>query len=312
MTVAELQKVSIIPADPYEWWRNALNGVFGTTHAEEPQPGFYRSRRQDKQTGAVTFKAVAYWYKEDGTLRCQFDGKDVDENTAREAWPYVSRRPITHELFKAAREGAAWPDLNEVVAKDNAAPADDSIEAIQERIDDLTREAERLTKAGAATDQATADQASDVANTLGELQNKIVDLHRAEKKPHLDAGRATDTKWFGLRDHAENWKKALKAIVVTPYLAKRAAEVDAAKIAAISTGTPAADVPQGRVTSGSSKRSTGLRTYYSAEIQDKAKLLEALKDHPRVLAVLQEIADDAAKTQVALPGCVVKSEKRAA
>jgi hypothetical protein len=313
MSTATVEKVNIIPSaeDPWAWWQNALKGVFSQISADEPQTGFYRSRRKDKRTGEVYFAPVAYWYKE-GVLRCQIGGREVDDIVAREAWPYVSRRPITHELFTAVRNGEPWPDLNDAVMGHNAAPVEDSLDAIKDRIEDLAREAERMLKAGAATDQAMSDQASDLANTFGELQNKVVGLHKVEKQPHLDAGRALDTKWFSLRDRADDLKKRLKAVVVTPWLAKRAAEAEAAKRAAIQTGTPIDQTTQVRVTSGSSKRSTGLRTHYFAEITDKAALLESLKDHPRVAALLQEIANDAAKQQVALPGCAVKSEKRAA
>lgn len=311
MTVAELKKVNIVP-DEWSWWRNALNGVFDTIHADEPKTGFYRSRRKDKESGQVTFHRVAYWYKPDGALACQVDGKPVDDLRAREMWPYVSQRPITYEVFDAVAKGGAWPDLNEAVIGHNQAPVADTVEAISERIDDLAREAERMMKAGGATEQAIADQASDLANTFGELQNKIVDLHKAEKKPHLDAGRAVDGKWFGLRDRAEDLKKRLKAVVVTPWLTKKAQEAEAAKVAALTAGRSVEEAPQVRATAGSSKRSTGLRTHYFALIEDKAKLLDSLKDHPRLVALLQEIADDAAKKQVALPGCVVKSDKRAA
>ncbi|MCA1458042.1 hypothetical protein I6F35_33455 [Bradyrhizobium sp. BRP22] len=313
MSTAALEKVSIIPpADPWDWWRNALKGVFGHKTADEPMTGFYRSRRKDKQTGQVAFYTVAYWYKDDGTLCCHYDGRPVDDIRAREMWTYVCERPITHELYTSIRNGGSWPDLNEVVIGHNNAPVEDTVESIQERIDDLAREAERMMKAGAASEQAIADQASDLANTFGELQNKIVDLHKKEKAPHLEAGRTVDKKWFGLRDRAEDLKKRLKAVVVTPWLTKKAQEAEAAKVAAITSGKSLEEAPQVRVTSGSSKRSTGLRTYFFAEITDKAKLLESLKDHPRLVALLQEIADDAAKKQVALPGCVVKSDKRAA
>lgn len=312
MNTKPLEKVNIIPEDPWAWWTNALKGIFGDISADEPKTGFYRSRRADKQSGAVTFAPVAYWYKEDGTLRCQIDGKDVPDLTAREAWPYVSRRPISHELFTAVRAGAPWPDLNDVVIGHNNAPVDDTEEAIRERLDDLEREAERLLKAGAATDQAAADQASDLANTFGELQNKAIALHKAEKQPHLDAGRTVDNKWFGLRDRADDLKKKLKAIVVNPWLNKKSQEADAAKRAALQAGAPLETVAETRVTAGSSKRSTGLRTYYFAEITDRAALFESLKHHPGVIALIEQIANDAAKKQVALPGCVVKSEKRAA
>jgi soluble P-type ATPase len=107
-------------------------------------------------------------------------------------------------------------------------------------------------------------------------------------------------------------KRRLKAVVVNPWLNKKSQEAEAAKRAALSTGAALETVAETRVTAGSSKRSTGLRTYYFAEITDRAALFESLKDHPAVIAVIEQIANDAAKKQIALAGCVVKSEKRAA
>ncbi|HWW46275.1 MAG TPA: hypothetical protein VNZ94_00350 [Xanthobacteraceae bacterium] len=296
----------------YTWWRNALKGVFGPINADEPMTGFYRGKRRNKQTGEVTFQPVAYWYK-DGVLHCRVDGQPVEDLRAREIWPYVSRNPVTDKIyFAVVNEGQQWPDLNDAVIGHNSAPVDDDIDAIRDRIEDLAREAERMIKAGAAGSEDSANQASDLANTFGELQTKIVNLHKVEKQPHLEAGRAVDTKWFVLRDRADDLKKRLKSIVVTPFLRKKDDEARAAQIAAIQTGKPVEEVPQTRVVAGSSKRSTGLRTYQTAKIVDRDKLLESLRDHPELNALLQSIADKAAKSKIALPGCEIVEEKRAA
>jgi hypothetical protein len=309
---ATMEKVNIIPEDDYAWWRNALTGVFGPVNVDEPKTGFYRGRHRNRDTNEVTFSAIAYWYK-DGVLKCTRDGRMLDDTKARELWNYVSRHPITDELyFAVTRDGKPWPDVSDVVMGHNAAPVDDSAEAIAERLDDLAREAERLIKAGAATDEDVANQASDLANTFSELQAKAVGLHKIEKQPHLDAGRAVDTKWFGLRDKADDLKKRLKAVVVTPWLVKKQDEARRVQQAAIAIGTPPEAVPEVRTTAGATKRSTGLRTYRVAVIEDKAKLLDHLKDHPEVTALLQKIADGAANKQIPLPGCSIKEEKRAA
>lgn len=312
MSVTEMQKVSIIPEDPWEWWQNALKGVFGEISADEPKTGFYRGKRTDKQTGAVTFSCVAYWYKPDGTLRCQIDGRDIEDMRARETWPYVNRRPIAHELFEAVRSGEPWPDLNEIVQGHNQAPVDDTIEAIQERMDDLAREAERMMKAGGAQDQATADQASDLANTFSELQNKVINLHKVEKQPFLDAGRAVDGKWFGLRDRADDLKRRLKAVIVTPWLTKRNAEAQAVAAAAIARGAPVESLPEIRTTAGSTKRSTGLRTQTMAEVTDWIALLTHLQEHPDIRAAAQKVANASAKAGIDIPGVKIVKTKVAA
>ncbi|MCL2452076.1 MAG: hypothetical protein FWD08_00250 [Alphaproteobacteria bacterium] len=298
--------------DGWEWWRDALEGRFGPIDANNPQCGFFRSRRKNKQTGEVTYAPVAYWYDKDGKLHCQIDGVDIEETTALEAWPYVSRRPISYELFRAVRNGEPWPDENSVVVDHNRAPVDDSIEAIAERIDDLAREAERMLKSGAAQDQAAADQASDLANTFSELQGKIDNLHKVEKQPFLDGGRAVDKKWFGLRDRADNLKRRLKAVIVGPWLSKKNEEAQAAAAAALAKGTPPEQLPEVKTTAGSSKRSTALRTVATAEVTDWIALLTHVQEHPDIRAAAQKVANASAKAGIELPGMKIVKTKVAA
>lgn len=289
-------------------WQARLAGRAIPTDINDPDYGFYRVPSRDK----ATWRAVAFWYDDDGTLRCRLDDRDIDEHRARELWQYAVKRPISHETYVAVTGGGQWPDINEAVAGHNRAPVDDDASAIADRIDDLAREAERLINAGAAPDKDTADQASDLANTFGELENKVARLHKDEKDPHLEAGRAVDRKWFPLRDRAADLKRRLKALVVTPFLAKEQEKQQAAQVAAVAAGAAPETVAPVRAVAGSSKRSSGLRTYYRAEIEDKTALIESLKDHPELIACIQKIADAAAQKKIALPGCKVIADKRAA
>lgn len=282
----------------WDWWSNALAGKQQANPINEPQTGYYRTKR-----GRVQFYGEGQW--------CHLNGKPHTGDLA-ELWHWAMKHPVTEEDYDYHAEHGRWPDENEAVLGHNRAPVDDSIDAIIERIEDLEREAAKFIEGGAAESEEISNQASDLANTFGELEAKIIALHKVEKEPHLEAGRALDRKWFGLRDRASDLKKRLKAVVVTPWLTKAKAAADAAKVAAISAGADPATLPQQRVTAGSSKRSTALRTHYRAEIEDSAKLLDSLKDHPDVLACIQRIADAAAARKVALPGCKVISEQRAA
>ena len=128
--------------------------------------------------------------------------------------------------------------------------------------------------------QAGCDQASDLANTLGELEAKCLKLHGVEKAPHLEAGRAVDRRWFPLRDFAGDVKQRLKRLVVTPFLRKKEEEAEKAAIAAISAGAAPETVPQPKITAGTVKRSTALRTQTSAEVEDWKMLMAALAEHP--------------------------------
>jgi hypothetical protein len=69
-------------------------------NAFEPQAGFYRLSRKSGQS-----QPVAYWFTEDGVLRCRIGNADVDEQIANERWPWASKWPITHEVYKSVMDG---------------------------------------------------------------------------------------------------------------------------------------------------------------------------------------------------------------
>ena len=294
----------------WTWWQNALDGKVAPIHDGDPQSGYYRSKK--KGAGDVLVP-VAYWKdSRTGQQRCHVDGADADPQRALEMWPYVSKRPVTYNAYKERLTSGRWHDESAAVIGDNQAPPDDNTDTIAQRIDDLTREAERLIEAGAATADDVANQASDLAQTLGEIEAKITALHKVEKEPHFAAGRAIDLKWFSLRDTAAAFKARLKAVVVTPFLVARDKAAKAAAAKAIAAGTAPADLPTQRTTAGTTKRATALRTQTLAEVVDWDVLLSALHEHSEIMALAQSIANASAKVGVALPGTrIVKTQAAA-
>lgn len=270
----------------WTWWENALRGKREPIDVNRPESGFYRTSYGDFTV------PVAYWHQ-NGTLRCHRNGHEINGVSALELWPFASKTPVSREAYDERIATGKWPNENEAVRKHNAAPPDDSIEAIFERIDDLAREARKMLAAGPALDTASCDQAADLANTFGELEDKAHDLRTKEKRPHLEAGKDVDKKWSPAITMAGNFKTSLKNAVIAPFLAKQKER-----------GIP-------RITAGSSKRSVSLHTRYHAVIDDQDKLLNALRGHPDVLKVLQTIADRAANDKIALPGCHIIAEHQA-
>lgn len=292
----------------YTWWEDAVGGNRRPISSDNPMPGFYRLKTHDKRS----WRPVAYWYDQDGLLHCHADGRTCDDYHAHTMWPSASMNPVTHEVYLEAIKTGKWPDMNEAVVGHNAAPVDDTVESIKDRIEDLAREAERMIKAGAAPDQDTVDQASDLANTLGELAAKAVALHDIEKKPCLDEGRFIDNKWFGLRDRAGDLKRMLKNIVVFPFLDQKRAEAEAARIAAIGEGTAIDAIPDVRVVAGSSKRATAIRTRKRAKITDQDAFYAHVKNQEQVKLALQDMADALARAGVKAPGMEIVVERSAA
>lgn len=317
-------------ADPWFWWKEALQGRFLPLGDGELVWGYFRSKRK----GAAVDSGIAFWQdSKSGEWRCHMDGQEFDVDRAREIFNYCKVRPVTAEDYGSRLRTGKWPNDNEAVIGHNNAPADDSPEAIKERIEDLIREAKRMIEAGGAEDRSAADQASDVANALGELESKSTALHKIEKAPALEQCRAIDAKWFSLRDLANEWKSRLKTVVVTPFLKKQAAIVEEqnrkaaeaaaeaaeqAKAAAIAKGADPETVKVEvtptviRNVAGSSKRSSGLRTVTSANVTDWVALLTHLKDHEKVQEAAQKVADASAKAGIALPGTEIIKDQRAA
>ncbi len=293
----------------WQWWQDALVGKVASIQDGQPQTGYYRVKRK----GREGYSPVAYWKdSKTGEQRCHMDGEEFDAQRALEIWPYASKSPVTAEAYAERLRSGKWPDESAAVVGHNLAPTDNSTASIADRIEDLAREAEKLIAAGAASNEAACDQASDLANTFGELETKVARLHVDEKAPYLEAGRTVDRKWFPLRDRAAELKKRLKLIVVTPFLNKKREEAEKANVAAISSGVAPEALPQTRLTAGSSKRPTALRTQTTAEVTDWDALLTALKSHPDIRETAQRIANASAKAGVELPGMKILKTKVAA
>lgn len=331
---------TITRADPndWTWWQNALKGEFGPIHDGDCQTGYYRVRRRGRDSDSP----VAYWIDaKTGEQRCHLDGENFDLQRAREIWNYALKKPITAEMYGECIRTGTWPGESEAVTRSNSAPDDNSFEGIQAQIDALTAEANRLMQAGAATTQARADEASDVADKLGKLWTKAENARKVEGQPHLDAVRDVNDKWRPLTEAASIYKR-LKDAVTGPWLtaqkilkdrAEREAREAAAKAqreadeAARQGNAKAAEEALAKVQQAEAKveavaatpikagtrgRATSLRTNKVAEIVDFEKLLLALKDHADVRAVVEKIANASARAGVALDGMKIKSEQTAA
>lgn len=305
-------------ADQWGFWRRRLGGEVLPIHDGEPQSGFYRIKMGEN------WLPIAYWFREsDGALCCRLGREAVETQKAQEWWPFASKHPVAHAIYQRAVAGAPWPDFNEVANRDraNSIGAADalSFDGLKDRIEDLAREADRLIKTGAAGTQEAADQASDLANRLGELWTAADEERKREKKPHDDAAKAVQQKWLPVLTAAEVYKR-VKATVVTPFLVaqeakRKAAEADARKVAeqAAQSGAPLFAERSPTAKAGSAgRRSVALRTVRRAEIEDRAAVLAFFADSQQVTELLQTLSDRAVRAGVAVPGVKVIENQVAA
>lgn len=198
----------------WAWWQAALADPYAigkTLLASEsdPQQGYYRTRRKGGQ-----WEPVAIFYPEGSEQLVGYrNGREVSD--LNELWVWCLLYPISYEAYDKAMAGGGFDDEPPAPVGDNSDDAD-PFEAL--RIEYLGEKelAEEFMKRPVTT-QAEADKVAIWAKRLTTIKTKAEGLHKVEKQPHLDAGRAVDDKWRELKSDPDELSKRLKAHI-KPYL----------------------------------------------------------------------------------------------
>src|SRR5215510_10767774 len=100
----------------WQYWHDRLNGVPAMQYPNEPQAGFYREPRREFYGARKTFRPVAYWPGENGTLHCRLGDEDVTPQRALELWTRCGHHPVTEAAYReVAQRNGLWPDEHELV-----------------------------------------------------------------------------------------------------------------------------------------------------------------------------------------------------
>jgi hypothetical protein len=193
--------------DRWAWWRAALAGNFGPIHSE-PQQGYYRVRGKDGQ-----WEPVAIWLDEGGSWLAYRAGREVRD--VEQLWTYACRFPIEHAVYEKAMSGGGFDDEPPAPIGDNSGDID-PFEALRIEYLGEKEQAAEFMKQPVKT-QAQADKVAIWAKRLTAIKAKAEGLHKVEKQPHLDAGRAVDDKWRELKSDPDELAKQLKAHI-KPFL----------------------------------------------------------------------------------------------
>lgn len=299
------------------WWRTALKlkqagKDIPTVVAEDvPQRGFYRSRRK-----GGPYEPVSIWYVGD-ELFCFIGTERQEDAFARKVWTYISRQPITHEVYTAvADEGKPWPDIDPTVAEQQRTsvggnnPPTDPAELLKEQIESATAGAERYKEIASDAEAATAQT---LRSRLLELYNSADGEREKQKRPHLDAGVAIDAKWMPMVRSAKLFADAIRtalSVWETAKLRKQREEHEKAQAAyqaaqneAKATGdlpeiaAPPPPVEKPQAIKGAAGRAASVRSRrVVVEITDLDALWHSMKGRKDVQAFLlqlaQKIVDD--------------------
>lgn len=202
----EIAQVSVI--ERWQWYFGALKDPtkIGSAdlpiHANEYQLGYYRTRSKGGQ-----WEPVGIYPDENGVDVGLRNGRQVHD--IQELFLWSCRYPISYEAYVKAIEGGGFDDEPPAPIGDNSGEMD-PFEALRTEYLGEKELAEEFMKHKVTT-QAQADKVAIWAKRLTAIKTKAEGLHKVEKQPHLDAGRAVDDKWRELKTEPDELAKQLKA-----------------------------------------------------------------------------------------------------
>jgi hypothetical protein len=319
-------------SDEYKFWRDALAGKPVTITEAEPQPGYYKLRNK-----VGTWLPVAIWRK-DGELVARVGNESRDP---ADVWTWCAKTPVSKDDAKAAFATGKWPgDAPDVGHNSEDVPLADLIRDYAER-------ALAWLKKTGVKDTQSKDMAANYRAKLLELKKQADTERELEKRPHLEASRAVDTKFKPLVEEADSAANELRD-ALTRYMreeearleaerrakweqeraaveaARREVEAQRAKhltenpIAALTEPEPdlplmPAEPEPVKVQAGGQRgRKTGLRTVTRYVVNDHAAALAFFANSEDVKELIQKLADRASKAGVTVPGVETVVEKVAA
>jgi hypothetical protein len=300
----------------WDYWRATLAGQAQPIHEDQPQIGYYRTKGgKGRQPEPVAI------YEHDGALVALRGATAVDPF---DVWTWVCTNPISYETYQAvAQRGEPWPGMDQTVAAqigDNNPPTDEA-ELLREQIEAASK---GVTEYAKIADDETAAKAQSLRSRLLELKGQAEKAHKAEKEPHLSAGRAVDKKWLPVAKQAEDAAGRIRAALsgyeteklrIERERQQREAE-EARKLA--EAGKPIAPPepttpPAASPIRGAYGRAASVRVVKVATVVDQDKLYLALRDNPDLVSLLQKLAQRVVdNTGVTPPGVEVTEQRKVA
>lgn len=316
-----------------EWRESIATGKPVDTKRGFPRSGYYRLKGE----------AIAFW-RQDGSddVLCwrsggKFTPRDHDETDELFGW--CAPHPVSYENYQFFVENGRWPDeIEPVNISADLAPH----EAAAAELVALREQAKTwLDGIGKVQTQSDADKCGSFADAFAKAEKRATDLHREEKAPHLEAGRAVDAAWKPIIEKAgvcKSWaKKAAEAFLIAERArlaeeekacveesARIARENERARVEAERAGAPPPIVeapappppPQVKAKAGTAGRGVSIRTRTVHRIVDVRSLLMFLADmnepNPDLMATLQILVNRMRSAGVSVPGVETRTVEEAA
>ena len=225
--------------DHSKYYEDALKGKFAPVKEDNPQCGYYRIKLGGKLIPITFFSDDVDG--EDITCttveNCKAAHRVEDPDRVFEYWAKAAKNPVFKHDWWTAHDTGNWPDNPKDEKEDELRANLPSDPGEANRIEALAKidfAKEWLKKHPKIDSEGDANAARSLENQLLALRNEANPLHKAEKQPHLDAGRAVDDKYRyreDLTDAADDIKR-LREAFQREQDRKKKAEADAAAAAA--------------------------------------------------------------------------------
>ena len=332
--------------DQYAWWRAALAKDDAPIHEGRPQCGYYF--RKISKSGPTV--AAAIWIDQSDTMVCRVGAEMVDPVTE---WSFLAQNPIAERAATDWFAHGKWPSdkareaIEEQPSNLPSDPGEACLVLIAAELE-ATREFLRPVIKTGITTEAQATRAGDKVGTLRALVSTAKKLHKAEKDPHLTAGRAVDLRYNPQIEKLDTAIKALKdladaylraeddrkraevraaeaerqRIIAANATAEEAARIKAEKAAAAGKKPPTAApkielVPEVTVfektkIGGNTGRSLSLKSTQITTVTDHTLALAFFAHDPEVIELIAKLARQAVKAGHLVPGTITKTEEMAA
>lgn len=322
----------------WDFWQDQLDGKDMSQHLHESEihTGYWRMRR--RKDGPLV--AVATWQDDDNKMVGALTEHPAEPAwlfNLPDRWTYICDKPVSREHYNEyCSTGRWWDDAPSI--GHNAPPelnSDDPatrLEAMLNAEGDTVKEF--LHRPVETQDQA--DQAASWVKRLTGLNSEVEAAFKEEKAPHLEAGRAVDEKWRGLRGaakeladqlraHVQPWADRLaraqaaaaeklrseaEAAERKAQVGKTAQERAEAEAEAAAQRRAAEEVEKAKVSAGRTGSKISTRKVVYAEIVDYDKAVAALKHRDEMRELVQSLANRAAKAGVALDGVKIVEEQK--
>jgi len=203
-----------MPQPNYDFWKDALAGKKPPMSEGSPEPGFYRMRSKNKQTGAISWQPVAYWYSvEDSRLHCMIGDNETTEQRGQEVWTYVGQHAVTEEQYRAvADDGKNWHDQDQIVADQTRGMGDnsgalDEFEAFKDQIGSASEGADGYKK---ITNKEESERGQSLRARLLELAGQAEKARKKIADPLHKEWKAVNDRWKPIITLAEDGAAAIK------------------------------------------------------------------------------------------------------